>query len=318
MKHGRSKHVVSSTGFLATSQSAGLRVLILPLTISRQSTILFFTPRPHVVLHCGDASGAESRAPPIPAPHQERPPPSPPEGTAEHCPFPKPYPLPVLRQPVRRAVLVPAGMDGQRLRLQVALRLRHHAPVAGFAVHVPDHPALPAAAAALKPHRAQQAVSGGGSSTIPAPWMTQVGDPDACLGLSSSPAPPCQGILGVWIKKAANACCGEVGRVLPRGTPATNVPRSHPAVTKQNSAPPWHGQEEKCHKQGNLGRLSETKINGAKRVAASVPPSLLQPCPEPWGEQRMLPGSPAAALADTHGVLQPRCCHGNCLFLARE
>lgn len=183
---------------------------------------------------------------------------------------------------------------------------------------VPDHPALPTAAAALKPHRAQQAVSGGGSSTIPAPWMTQVGDQDACLGLSSSPAPPCQGILGVWIKKAANACCGEVGRVLPRGTPATNVPRSHPAVTKQNSAPPWHGQEEKCHKQGNLGRLSETKINGAKRVAASVPPSLLQPCPEPRGEQRMLPGSPAAALADTHGVLQPRCCHGNCLFLARE
>lgn len=52
LKHGRSKHVVSSTGFLATSQSVGLWVLILPLTISRQSTILFFTPRPHVVLHC--------------------------------------------------------------------------------------------------------------------------------------------------------------------------------------------------------------------------------------------------------------------------
>lgn len=60
------------------------------------------------------------------------------------------HPLPVLGQPVRRAVLVPAGVDGQGLGLHLALRLRHHPPIAGLAVHVSDHAAGAAAPAALQ------------------------------------------------------------------------------------------------------------------------------------------------------------------------
>lgn len=47
------------------------------------------------------------------------------------------------------AVLVPTGVNGQRLRLHLALRLWDYPSIAGLTVHVPDRPALPTAPAAL-------------------------------------------------------------------------------------------------------------------------------------------------------------------------
>lgn len=51
LKQGLSKHVLSSGGFLASPHSGPLRVCGLPSASSMHSTSLFFTPRPHVVLH---------------------------------------------------------------------------------------------------------------------------------------------------------------------------------------------------------------------------------------------------------------------------
>lgn len=93
------------------------------------------------------------------------------------------HPLPVLGQPVGGAVLVPAGVDGQGLGLHLALRLGHDPSIAGLAVHVSDHAALPTAATALQgehpgseaepPPRApgppspeRRAVGGGGVATV--------------------------------------------------------------------------------------------------------------------------------------------------------
>lgn len=51
LKQGLSKHVLSSGGFLARPHSGPLRVCGFPLASSMHRTSLFFTPRPHVVLH---------------------------------------------------------------------------------------------------------------------------------------------------------------------------------------------------------------------------------------------------------------------------
>lgn len=134
LKQGRSKQVASSDSFLVVSHAVGGRVLIFPLTISRQRTVRFFTPRPQVALHCrkkeGSRPGLGGRKPQEPSP-----------GIS--------YPFPVLGQPASRAVLLPAGVNGERLGFRVALGLRHHAPIAALAVDLPDHSAWPAAPTAL-------------------------------------------------------------------------------------------------------------------------------------------------------------------------
>lgn len=79
------------------------------------------------------------------------------------------HPLPVLGQPVGRAVLVPTGVDGQGLGLHLALRLGHDPSVAGLAVHVSDHAALPTAAAALQGHSRGQRQSPSQGPRPPSP-----------------------------------------------------------------------------------------------------------------------------------------------------
>lgn len=51
LKQGRSKHMLSSAGFVASPHSGSLRVCSFPLVSSMHRTSLFFTPRPQVVLH---------------------------------------------------------------------------------------------------------------------------------------------------------------------------------------------------------------------------------------------------------------------------
>lgn len=79
------------------------------------------------------------------------------------------HPLPVLGQPVGRAVLVPTGVDGQGLGLHLALRLGHDPSVAGLTVHVSDHAALPTAAAALQGHSLGQRQSPSQGPRPPSP-----------------------------------------------------------------------------------------------------------------------------------------------------
>lgn len=63
LKHGLSKQVLSSGGFLASPHSGPLRVCGFPLASSMHKTSLFFTPRPQVVLHWGQGTdGAASEA----------------------------------------------------------------------------------------------------------------------------------------------------------------------------------------------------------------------------------------------------------------
>lgn len=50
--------------------------------------------------------------------------------------------FPLLFHPVRGAVLVPTGVHGQGLEVQVALAVRDHVAVAVLARHVARHPAL--------------------------------------------------------------------------------------------------------------------------------------------------------------------------------
>lgn len=60
------------------------------------------------------------------------------------------HPFPVLSQPVCWAVLVPTGVDGQRLCLCLALRLGDYPSIAGLTVHMPDGAALSTAPTALQ------------------------------------------------------------------------------------------------------------------------------------------------------------------------
>lgn len=53
LKHGLSKQVFSSSGLSLAPHSSSSKVLNFPPEMPAHSTILCFTPRPHVVLHCG-------------------------------------------------------------------------------------------------------------------------------------------------------------------------------------------------------------------------------------------------------------------------
>jgi len=99
-------------GDVAVSRVAGLDLPVDDLQAEHDP--LLHAPAARGVTLRGEAGLAEhpsSIAPPKTQPSLQAPP----------APGVCTYPLPVLRQPVRGAVLVPAGMDGQRLCLQVAL-----------------------------------------------------------------------------------------------------------------------------------------------------------------------------------------------------
>lgn len=123
LKQGLSKQVSSSTGRLLLSHSSTSLIWTFPLVMLTHSTVLLFTPRPHVVLHW-EAEDNDY-------------------WTNIHklyifqtyrCHL---HPLPVLGQPVWRAFVVSAGMNSQRFVLRWALGLRYYSALWCFAVHMP-------------------------------------------------------------------------------------------------------------------------------------------------------------------------------------
>lgn len=52
LKHGLSKHVVSSSGFSSPPHACSSKTWNFPPLMPTQRTVLRFTPRPQVVLHC--------------------------------------------------------------------------------------------------------------------------------------------------------------------------------------------------------------------------------------------------------------------------
>lgn len=129
LKQGLSKQVSSSTGLLLLSHSSSSLIWTFPPVMPTHSTVLLFTPRPHVVLHWEAEDNDYWRNIDKLFIFQ-----------TYKCHL---HPLPVLGQPVWRAFVVSAGMNGQRFVLRWALRLRYHSALGCFAVHMPHCFSMP-------------------------------------------------------------------------------------------------------------------------------------------------------------------------------
>lgn len=61
LKHGLSKQVFSSSGFSLGTHASSSKIWNFPPVMPTHRTFLRFTPRPHVVLHCGRAFGSHCK-----------------------------------------------------------------------------------------------------------------------------------------------------------------------------------------------------------------------------------------------------------------
>jgi len=132
LKHGLSKQVSSSTGCLLLSHSSSPWIWTFPPMMPTHSTVLLFTPRPHVVLHWKAEDNDYWRNRYIILTNRYFP---------QH--MHNPHPLPVLRQPMWRAFIVSTGVNGQRFVFRWALRLRYHSSLWCFAVHMTHSLSMP-------------------------------------------------------------------------------------------------------------------------------------------------------------------------------
>ncbi len=135
LKQGLSKQVSSSTGRLLLSHSSSSLIWTFPPVMLTQSMVLLFTPRPHVVLHWEAEDNDYWTNIDKWFIFQ-----------TYRCHL---HPLPVLGQPVWRAFVVSAGMNGQRFVLRWALRLRYYSALWCFAVHMPHCFSMPTDARTL-------------------------------------------------------------------------------------------------------------------------------------------------------------------------